>query len=79
MVNNKIDIEDNNIKITIDNEIYNKNKNYLKNFLIYIKVSNLFIIGFYKSVIHTIYPYWYKEDIKDIVIKLQSILLKKKT
>ena len=54
------------------------NKNYFKNLLVYIKVSNLFIIGFYKSVIHIIYPYWYKEDINNIVIKLQTILLKKK-
>jgi len=79
--NNNIKIEhsNDNIKITVDNNMYKENIKYLKNFIIYIKISKLFIIGFYKSFFHSIYPYWYKNDIENIVIKLQNILLKKKS
>lgn len=79
-INKNINIQhnDDNIKITIDNTIYQEKRNYLKNLILYLKISNLFINGFYKSLIHSIYPDWYKDEINEIVIKLQSILLKKK-
>ena len=70
--NDESDNEESKLNKINDNNIY-----YIKHFLQYIKVSYLFMNGFYKSVIHSLIPQWYKEDINNIIIKLESILLKK--
>jgi hypothetical protein len=64
---------------TEDNKKYinNDNKLYVKHLLTYLYISYLFMNGFYKSVVHSVCPQYYKKDIKNTLLKLNSKINKK--
>tara|TARA_B100001094_G_scaffold323044_1_gene373279 strand:- start:3843 stop:4241 length:399 start_codon:yes stop_codon:yes gene_type:complete len=57
--------------------IYYLNKHYLKHIFMYVYISYNFINGFYKSLVHAFFPDYFKDDIVNIVKKLESKVCKK--
>ena len=71
------DVDNENNTECNSNNVYDTNKAYLKHILMYIYISYNFMNGFYKSLVHAVCPNYFKEDIVNIVKKLESKICKK--